>query len=154
MKSSIPYLRCFVPSLVALALPVLGAATPQDAGVILLEEGDILSNGWEVDSISRYMGIDAGGRWAAMVFTTGLTSETDTVIVAEGQLLLAEGDVLPDGSTLRFLSSMDLDQDGTIGLTYRTELAGTGVDERRLLPSPWWRSRVRLRARFLDRSLA
>ncbi|WP_145194669.1 hypothetical protein [Planctomycetes bacterium Poly30] len=112
-----------------LASTGLGGA--QNAGHIVVQTGDVLANGWEVADFSDSIAMSEAGAWAALVHTTEPSSSRDSVVLVDGQIVLAEGDTLANGDVVEFLTGMDLDRDGTLALAYRyAPASGSAVHSR------------------------
>ncbi|MEM6572138.1 MAG: hypothetical protein AAF957_27230 [Planctomycetota bacterium] len=86
----------------------------QDAGPILLREGDALSNGWVAMTFLE-IGVAEDCRWAALVDGDEPPNAPVKAIVVEGgSVLLAEGQVLPGGERIGALIDKRVDRAGTI----------------------------------------
>ncbi len=88
-----------------LVLPSAPLFAAQDAGPIVLREGDVLSNGWTVETILE-TGIADDGRWAALVDTSQPASgPSKAVVIDSAAVVLAEGQVLQGGLRVELSST-------------------------------------------------
>ncbi|MEM1448820.1 MAG: hypothetical protein AAF726_06100 [Planctomycetota bacterium] len=121
--------RFLLPLLAAAPSPALAAS---DAGPILLREGEVLSNGWTVETFLA-LGIANDGRWAALVDTDEPpNSPSKAVVLDGGAVLLAEGQPLPGGQRIGALLDMSVDPAGTISTVLNLEVPAGAPTHSRL----------------------
>ncbi|MEM6674642.1 MAG: hypothetical protein AAF726_17480 [Planctomycetota bacterium] len=95
--------------------PTLAAAMPSDDAQILIREGDPISNG-ETGLIFTDYRITNTGSWAAVVGTDGpaVLGFFRSVLLRDGDVILAEGDVLPSGAIVQEIGGIAIDPSGQV----------------------------------------
>ncbi|MEM6672449.1 MAG: hypothetical protein AAF726_06365 [Planctomycetota bacterium] len=111
------------------ALALCASPASADDGVILLAEGDALSNGWIVEGID-VPAIDRDGSWSALVRTDQPPNVPFRAFVVDGNVLVREGQTLPNGEQVEFLLDADTGPDG--GRAYVYTVASSGAPEVRV----------------------
>ncbi|MEM8711599.1 MAG: hypothetical protein AAGG01_11645, partial [Planctomycetota bacterium] len=112
------------------------AIAAQDAGPILLREGDVLGNGWTARTFLR-LGVDDSGRWAALVDTDEAPNAPSKAVVLEGgQVLVSEGQTLASGERIHALVDMSVDRAGVISVALNVEVAPGAPTQSRLFLGP------------------
>ena len=107
------------------------ASAPQiDDAQSLVQSGDVLANGWEVDLI-RSPAMSDRGDWAAILDTSPGAFEMDSVIYVGGQIMLEEGATLSTGEVIGNIFGVDYSPSGSLAWTHRVDPGG-GVTEERL----------------------
>ncbi len=99
----------------------LASAAPQvDDAQALLREGGPLPDGSIVESFGE-VAMSEGGDWCALVVTDQGGFEEDGVVIVNGDIVLDEGETLPNGDVVGQILGLDMSTDGSIAWAHRID---------------------------------